>query len=441
MTKKEFRELFLQLTQYTVPYGKEEIVEQYLPTGYKKDSTGNYYYEIGESKTMFTAHLDTVGGAKSLKVNHVTSKLDPYKIGTDGTTILGGDNKLGCAILIGMIKAKIPGVYYFFLGEEYGCIGSNGALDANPDYFKKFERAVAFDRREYGSIVTSQTGMQCCSPEFEKALAQEMISKGLPWDPKSAAGVYTDTATFMYTISECTNISAGGFNEHRTTEWADLNYTYNVLQAAMKIKWEELPVARKIPDPAVAYTRKKNRYNYRSGKAGYSGAYGSYPAYTKSSKYNKQGAYRGYDRYDYLYNDETEDWYDYKGSTYKPKKEYTQPEIIKIIEYMFILINMNSSINRISKNVLEMTFSYNEDSKDVEDFKVRMIGSNIYLHNMKIDLNDLKDDVGFTFLDDDPELKKQFNTYVDDYIDELRSGNKYDTDDETTRWNNPEDFY
>ena len=114
MTKEQFKELFLKLTQYTIPFGEEEKLEKYLPSGYKKDTIGNYYYEIGNSETLFTTHLDTYC-TKYEKVNHVIDEKDTYKIKTDETTILGGDNKLGCSILIGMINRGIPGVYYFFL--------------------------------------------------------------------------------------------------------------------------------------------------------------------------------------------------------------------------------------------------------------------------------------------------------------------------------------
>jgi hypothetical protein len=44
-------------------------------------------------------------------------------ISTDGTTTLGADDT-GVSVLIWMMKHNIPGLYYFFIGEEVGCIGS-----------------------------------------------------------------------------------------------------------------------------------------------------------------------------------------------------------------------------------------------------------------------------------------------------------------------------
>lgn len=251
MNKKEFKDLFLKLTEYTIPFREEERLEYLLPKGFKRDSVGNYYYEIGDSKTLFTTHLDTYS-KKYEKVNHRFHKDDEFIIGTDGTTILGGDNKLGCSILIGMIQNNVPGTYFFFLGEEPilsgGLYGSSNALKSNPEYFEKFNRCIAFDRREYGSIVMRQMGKMGCSMEFVEKLASELQTRGIEWDTKSGFGYYTDTAVFMDTIEECTNISAGGFNEHYKNEWVDLNYTYKVYKIALELNWESLPVERELED-------------------------------------------------------------------------------------------------------------------------------------------------------------------------------------------------
>jgi hypothetical protein len=65
-----FKETFLKLTDFTIPFGHEQELEPHLPDGWKKDSIGNYYYEIGNSETLFTSHLD-VATDKREKVNHI----------------------------------------------------------------------------------------------------------------------------------------------------------------------------------------------------------------------------------------------------------------------------------------------------------------------------------------------------------------------------------
>lgn len=247
------KETFLKLTEYTIPFRHESKLEKYLPNGYKKDSVGNYFIEVGNSETLFTTHLDTYS-EKYEKVNHV---IDGNIIKTDGTTILGGDNKLGMSIMLYMIERNIPGVYYFFLGEEPilsgGLWGSRNALIKNPNYFKKFKRAIAFDRKQTGSVVTRQKARYCCSDDFANALCDELTKLGIESTPDPKA-YYTDTATFLDTIPECTNISAGGWNEHYKTEWVDLGYTMVVAEAACNVDWENLPTSREVKSYSPKFT-------------------------------------------------------------------------------------------------------------------------------------------------------------------------------------------
>ena len=239
----DIKKLFLDLTEYTIPYGMEDTLEPLLPKGFKKDSVGNYYYEIGESETLFTAHLDTYC-KKSVKVNHI---IEGDIIKTDGKTILGGDNKAGCCVLINMILNKVPGTYFFFLGEEPilsgGRWGSRMALRANPSYFKKFKRAIAFDRKHFGSIITRQSARFCCSDEFAESLIEDFDKSGLIFK-KDMTGWYTDTATFMDVIPEITNISVGGWGEHSKDEYINIKYLQYVCDAAVQVKWEQLPTVR-----------------------------------------------------------------------------------------------------------------------------------------------------------------------------------------------------
>jgi hypothetical protein len=252
------KETFLKLTEYTIPYGKESTLEKYLPNDIKKDSIGNYFIKIGESETMFVTHLDTYCEEYE-KVNHI---INGDKISTDETTILGGDNKLGCTILLYMIKNNIPGLYYFFLSEEPtspkgGRWGSLQALKNYENIFKEYKRCIAFDRKEKGSIVTRQLGRICCSDEFTDALSIEFSKNELDYK-KDHKAYYTDSATFLDTIPECTNLSAGGYKEHYRTEWVDLSYTRKVAEAACNIDWDKLPTIREIDEitPPVIQNRK-----------------------------------------------------------------------------------------------------------------------------------------------------------------------------------------
>ena len=242
------RRKFLQLTKYTYPHGTEGFLQSYLPEGTKKDAYGNYYYLIGEKPTtMFTCHLDTAC-SKQVKVNHVqTQKI----IKTDGTSILGADDKAGMVVILNMIENKVPGLYYFFIGEEVGCIGSGKLAQdwVNSEFSYTVSKVVSFDRRSDCSVITHQWYGRCCSDAFAEELSFRLNGTGqkLKLEPDDT-GVLTDSAQFMDIVSECTNISVGYLYEHTTVEQQDIEYLQRLCKAVCLIDWETLPVERDIFD-------------------------------------------------------------------------------------------------------------------------------------------------------------------------------------------------
>lgn len=238
------RETFLKLTQWTYPHGTEHKLKSYLPKGIQEDDFGNYFIKIGESDTMFTCHLDTCSSLYQ-KVNHVIgSKI----IKTDGSTILGADDKAGMTVLLYMIERGVQGLYYFFIGEEVGGIGSSAAASMS---FSEYKKCVSFDRRGYDSIITEQWFGKCCSDEFAQALSNELNKANLSFNFRpDPTGIFTDSASFMNDIPECTNISVGYFSEHQLTESQDIQFLTNLCEAVVKIDWSSLPVMR---DPDERY--------------------------------------------------------------------------------------------------------------------------------------------------------------------------------------------
>ena len=234
------RRKFLQLTSQTVPYGTEHNLLKYLPKGVKKDEHGNYFITIGDNfTTMFTSHLDTA--CRYFKnVKHVQTETT---IKTDGKTILGADDKAGMTVMLYMISKKVPGLYYFFIGEEVGCIGSSKLSTTFnwPDITK----VISFDRRGTSSIITEQMFGRCCSEEFALALADSLNSTGLGLDMEpDDTGIITDSAQFVDIVPECTNISVGYYNEHTTSEVQDIEFLTRLCRACVKVDWESLPIYR-----------------------------------------------------------------------------------------------------------------------------------------------------------------------------------------------------
>ena len=237
------KEKFLQLTEYTTPFGNEKELRHLLPSFLKQDKWGNYYHKIGtRPTTLFTCHLDNYCETKE-KVNHV---IEGNLIKTDGTTILGADNKAGVCVLLYLIEKNVPGLYYLFSGEEpiiSGGLWGSSQIFNDLSILSGIERAVAFDRKAYGSIITRHMAQYCCSNEFADALCSEFSSKGLAMK-KDETGYYTDTGNFIEFIPECTNISIGVFNEHHNTEYVDIDYVERVAKVASTIDWESLPTSR-----------------------------------------------------------------------------------------------------------------------------------------------------------------------------------------------------
>lgn len=238
------RKKFLQLTSYTYPHGTENDLKSYLPQGYKEDGCGNFYIIIGDKPTtMFTCHLDTAD-RKQMKVKHVISS-DIIK--TDGSSILGADDKAGMTVILYMIEKNIPGLYYFFIGEERGCIGSQrlSRVWNSFDFSTHITKCVSFDRRGTDSIITEQFYGVCCSDEFATELSNRLNSSEVTFNYRpDPTGIYTDSAQFISLIPECTNISVGYYNEHTTSENQNIKHLEKLCESVCKIDWESLPITR-----------------------------------------------------------------------------------------------------------------------------------------------------------------------------------------------------
>ena len=260
---------FLQLTRFTYPHGTELGLLKNLPSGYQEDGLGNYYLVIGDKPTtMFTCHLDTADKTQK-KVNHV---FNGNMIGTDGTSILGADDKAGMTVISYMISKGVPGLYYFFIGEEVGCIGS-GRLSRewkNTEFSKHITKCVSFDRRGTSSIITYQMFGRCCSETFAVELAKRMnvTNNSMNMRPDST-GILTDSAKFMDLIPECTNISVGYYDEHTTRERQDIEFLKRLCKTVCEIDWETLPIERDQNNYDDGWNDDDDGWGFWGGGVGY----------------------------------------------------------------------------------------------------------------------------------------------------------------------------
>jgi len=259
------KDLFLKLTSTTTPHGHESLMEPFLPKGWKKDAHGNYYYVIGDKNgtVMFSAHLDTADSGQPKEITHVE---EGKWVKTDGKTILGGDDKAGAAIMIYMIQKKIPGLYYFFLGEERGCIGSRALakqLETKKDgIYENINKVIALDRRGYDSVITFQMSERNCSDEFADDLAKKLNEAGGLKYAKDSTGLVTDSHHFAGLIPECVNLSVGYDDQHFVREKQDVEFLQKLADACCKVDWESIVVSRdptKVERKSYSYTGGSNR--------------------------------------------------------------------------------------------------------------------------------------------------------------------------------------
>lgn len=266
INSKAFELLLLILQEERSGLRGQEVVAEVLDQEgieYTTDRHGNMTVQVGERKDiMFTSHTDTVDFEDDGRMppwmreqfpDAVPPKAKPAKkklavlnghlaLDADGIwDCLGADDGAGVVLMIMMIKHGIEGTYWFFAEEEVGRVGSTGALEDAPDSFKDIKWCISFDRRGM-DIIHTQIGGRCASDEFAKALCDRFERP----HSKMNTGIYTDSATFMDVIPECTNIGVGYYREHSDMETLNLNEFYDTLSYCVKPEtWAELPVGER----------------------------------------------------------------------------------------------------------------------------------------------------------------------------------------------------
>jgi hypothetical protein len=240
----------------------DRLPERLRPVAWQ-DTAGNVHIDNRTHdghKTLFVAHVDTVHrvvGANKIR----KTKAMWFAEGAP----LGADDGVGCALLMHMLHASVPGYYVFTQGEECGGIGAKHLAAEYPTLLAQFSRAIAFDRRGIDSVISHQGWGRCCSDVFAQAMADALnaTDDGLMYLPDDT-GVYTDTAEFTDIIPECTNISCGYLYEHSEREQLDIIHFDLLAKAVLDIDWDGLPTDR---DPKLVEYRNYGKDGWWSSAA------------------------------------------------------------------------------------------------------------------------------------------------------------------------------
>jgi len=235
-----------------------------------RDGAGNLHVDArlnAKHRTLFVAHVDTVHRDEGK--NKIAKTAERWS--ADGAA-LGADDGAGCAMLMHLLHAGVPGYYIFTQGEECGGIGAKFIAKHMPGLLSEFDRAIAFDRRGIDSVITHQGAGRCCSDTFAEALSGALNRDDRMMYLPDDTGVYTDTAEFTDVIPECTNVSVGYYHEHGEREYIDVIHFQALADAVLGFDWDALPTDR---DPSVQeYKDYGSKYPTSWTTGGYFGSYG-----------------------------------------------------------------------------------------------------------------------------------------------------------------------
>lgn len=249
---EDIRDL-VTILSYARPEGtwaQHEMIERFIePTGATEDLYGNWYLDVGDSKAcpvIWSSHTDTAHWEPRRQWLHLdldgilTVHFGYQKLGC----CLGADDGAGVWLILEMIRAGVPGRYIFHTGEEIGCEGSE-AIARDGELIRGFKMAIALDRAGLSDVVTHQMGSRCCSEEFASQLARL-----LPGSYKTAHGVYTDTASYMRDIPECTNLSVGYYDQHGASESLDTIHIRRLRDSLCAITDDDIQGLPIVRDPS-----------------------------------------------------------------------------------------------------------------------------------------------------------------------------------------------
>lgn len=303
---------------------EQKFINRYLrPIGVKFDKEGNAHKRIGDAPILWSSHTDTVHSKEGMQdiVYWTDKKSGDMFLSVDDkskSSCLGADDTAGVWIMLEMIKRKVPGWYVFHRGEECGADGSKWVAANCKEELAKIKFAVAFDRRDTKSIITYQRGTRCCSDEFAKSLAEQ-----LGMDHKcDETGAFTDTASYVDHIAECTNISVGYYDAHCPSERVNMDYLFKLRDAICKIDVAKLVEKRKPGENTSRYPISNYSDNY---------SYGYSNRHWRKEENRPEGGFTG-NELDCIYGYSS--WmkyfeYDYVSTYWIKRKGITLPKVTK----------------------------------------------------------------------------------------------------------------
>jgi putative aminopeptidase FrvX len=177
------------------------------------------------------SHMDTVHDiCEDLTVLEINGNLTGFNCNTLTQTGIGGDDKVGVFITLQCLKHFDNFKAVFFRDEEVGCEGS---YDSDIEFFDDCNYVLQCDRRGNGDFITSASGVELSSIEFQNDIINTISKYGYKFN----VGMMTDVmALKQNSISiSMANISCGYYNPHQDNEYVNIKDVFNCLDMCIEI--------------------------------------------------------------------------------------------------------------------------------------------------------------------------------------------------------------
>lgn len=230
------------------------------------DEYNNLYVTKGklaenEAYPIFVCHTDTVHKIYDVPVHvEISNKGNFFAYVEQNNEFMqvgvGGDDKCGIIACIELLFRLKKVKCVFFKDEEVGCKGSSVA-DMN--FFKDGRFAIQIDRKGSGDIITSGSGTELCSQNFENILAEV----GKTYGYKPTWGATTDVVQLKkkgLAIS-AVNLSAGYYHPHTKQEFVNVYDFLNCFEFCMAISRFKNVFPHTLPPPKI-YKKEDSKSNY-----------------------------------------------------------------------------------------------------------------------------------------------------------------------------------